>query len=65
MPEVEDSVDFCCGYCGEVSSIDVDPTGGYEQTYVEDCPVCCRPNRICAWFSEKLDDYVVQATPEV
>jgi hypothetical protein len=38
--------DFACGYCGEISSITVDPTGGSEQSYVEDCPVCCRPNSV-------------------
>ena len=32
-----------CPYCGELVTIFVDPTGGDEQTYVEDCPVCCRP----------------------
>ena len=32
-----------CPYCGEEVTIFVDPSGGEEQTYVEDCPVCCRP----------------------
>ncbi len=39
-------VDFICGYCGETSSILIDPTAGAEQSYVEDCQVCCRPNRV-------------------
>ncbi len=32
-----------CPYCGELVTIFIDPSGGAEQTYVEDCPVCCRP----------------------
>jgi hypothetical protein len=32
-----------CTSCGEPFSVSVDTTGGREQRYVEDCPVCCRP----------------------
>ncbi len=32
-----------CPYCGSWVTIFVDPGGGGEQTYVEDCPACCRP----------------------
>ena len=35
-----------CPYCGEWVTIFVDPGGGEIQTYVEDCPVCCRPMEI-------------------
>jgi hypothetical protein len=41
-----EDAEFICGYCGERSGIAVDPTGGTEQSYVEDCPVCCRPSRV-------------------
>ena len=43
---MQDSADFQCGYCGEISEIDVDPYAGSNQSYVEDCQVCCRPNRV-------------------
>jgi hypothetical protein len=33
---------YPCSSCGEEIVVMVDPSGG-EQTYVEDCPVCCRP----------------------
>ena len=36
---------FCDG-CGEEIVIEVDPSAGEEQEYVEDCPVCCKPNVI-------------------
>lgn len=32
-----------CPYCGESCEIIVDPGGGEHQSYIEDCPVCCRP----------------------
>lgn len=32
-----------CPYCGEENEIEVDPTAGSRQSYVEDCQVCCRP----------------------
>ncbi len=32
-----------CPHCGESSVIAIDPGGGDEQEYIEDCPVCCRP----------------------
>jgi len=35
---------YRCGACGEEIVVEVDPTAGAEQEYVEDCPVCCRPH---------------------
>jgi hypothetical protein len=32
-----------CPYCGEAVTILLDPGGGPDQKYVEDCEVCCRP----------------------
>lgn len=32
-----------CPFCGESDELYVDPGGGDQQTYVEDCAVCCRP----------------------
>jgi hypothetical protein len=32
-----------CPHCGEVNEIALDPGGGSDQEYVEDCHVCCRP----------------------
>jgi len=37
-------VTYICAYCGEENEAMVDPTGGAQQQYVEDCTVCCRPN---------------------
>jgi hypothetical protein len=37
---------YVCDACSEEIVIEVDPSAGEEQEYVEDCPVCCRPNVI-------------------
>jgi hypothetical protein len=37
---------YICPTCGEQIVIPLDATGGTEQQYVEDCPVCCNPNVI-------------------
>lgn len=31
-----------CPYCGEAITAEVDPSAG-SQSFIEDCPVCCRP----------------------
>jgi hypothetical protein len=41
-----------CPYCGELVSIWIDPGGGETQSYVEDCPVCCRPWNVYAHEEE-------------
>lgn len=32
-----------CPYCGEEVEVAVDEVGVSDESYVEDCPVCCRP----------------------
>jgi len=43
---MEDEAAYICDACGEEIVVPVDLTAGSEQEYVEDCPVCCRPNVI-------------------
>lgn len=42
----EEDVTYICDACGEEIVIPVDLTEGLAQSYVEDCPVCCRANTI-------------------
>lgn len=39
-----DEGSYTCDACGEEIVIPVDASAGASQEYVEDCPVCCRPN---------------------
>jgi Cysteine-rich CPXCG len=41
---------YWCESCGEEIVVTVDLSGGAVQDYVEDCPVCCHPNRIHVAF---------------
>lgn len=41
-----------CPYCGEVNEIALDPGGGADQDYIEDCQVCCRPWRVLVSYRD-------------
>lgn len=41
---MQTTAEFYCAYCGETNLTFVDLSGGGQQSYVEDCQVCCRPN---------------------
>jgi Cysteine-rich CPXCG len=55
---------YTCPSCFETVDTAVDPGGGSQQSYVEDCPVCCRPNVLVASWDEELDGYVISAERE-
>lgn len=40
---MDDEASYFCDSCGEEIVVPIDYAAGSEQTYVEDCPVCCRP----------------------
>ncbi len=44
---LQDSIESYCPYCGERIELLVDGSVE-EQTYIEDCQVCCRPILITA-----------------
>ena len=41
--EPEGATEVACPYCGALGEIMIDPYGGQDQRYVEDCAVCCQP----------------------
>ena len=43
---------YVCDACGEEIVIPLDLSAGDSQQYVEDCPVCCRPNVIHVEFDD-------------
>ncbi len=49
-----------CPYCGEPVQLVVDASEG-PQSYVEDCPVCCRPMTVVL---ESTDPLVVRLRSE-
>ena len=44
-----EATEIVCPYCGEPFETAVDCTAG-SQSYIEDCPVCCRPIELYAAF---------------
>ena len=43
---MHDEITYVCNRCGEEIVAPLDFSAGSSQEYVEDCPVCCRPNLI-------------------
>jgi hypothetical protein len=41
-----------CPYCGAEVELALDPGGGAQQEYVEDCEVCCRPWQLRVTWDE-------------
>ncbi|MEL6895519.1 MAG: CPXCG motif-containing cysteine-rich protein [Planctomycetota bacterium] len=49
---MDDDACYICDSCGEEIVVPVDLSAGSHQDYVEDCPVCCNPSRICVSIDE-------------
>ena len=43
---MQEESSYICQNCGELIVVPIDISAGNQQTYVEDCPVCCHPNVI-------------------
>lgn len=56
--------DYTCPFCGETIVVPIDPSAGDEQTYVEDCPVCCSPVVLHVRSEGSGDAWRVDAEPE-
>ena len=59
----QEEASYVCDACGEEIVIPLDLTEGKSQTYVEDCPVCCRANTIHVHIDDD-GDAQVWAEPE-
>jgi hypothetical protein len=55
---------FQCAGCGEWNETDVDESAGRRQQYVEDCQVCCRPNRLDIMWGGDEGQFVIAAELE-
>ena len=47
---MDDIAFYPCPHCGESIQLGIDPSGGAQQVYTEDCPVCCNPNLLTVRF---------------
>jgi hypothetical protein len=55
---------FQCAACGEWNESSVDPAGGFNQLYVEDCQVCCKANVLHVTYDPEMKEYVIAAELE-
>ena len=61
LPPMEIEATFVCVYCLQVNDVVVDASGGLKQEYVEDCEVCCRPNRLTIVIDEDMKEASIEA----
>ena len=50
---MKDEASYTCDSCGEEIVVPIDLSAGTRQKYVEDCPICCRPNVIHVEVSDE------------
>jgi hypothetical protein len=55
---------FQCAGCGEWSSTTVDESAGRQQSYVEDCQVCCKPNMLHVQYDLSAQEFSITASLE-
>jgi hypothetical protein len=48
--DAETEATVVCPHCGESVEITLDPSGGDQQEYIEDCEVCCNPWSVTVHF---------------
>lgn len=58
MMTTDEDVVWTCQYCGVHNSVWLDMTVDGKQDFIEDCRICCRPNRIIIVTDEDNNVYV-------
>lgn len=55
---------FQCAGCGEWNETSVDESAGTQQSYVEDCQVCCKPNLLRVSYDQEMREFFITAELE-
>lgn len=55
---------YQCAGCGEWNTTTVDESAGHNQSYVEDCQVCCKPNLLRVSYDSAEQEFVITAQLE-
>ena len=61
---MQNTSEYICAYCGESNLTFVDLSAGSQQSYVEDCQVCCQPNVLFLVIDEETLDIEISSEPE-
>lgn len=57
---MQNTAEYYCAFCGESNTTFVDLSTGMQQSYVEDCQVCCRPNVLYIQVDEDTLDVEIE-----
>lgn len=55
---------FQCASCGEWNQTVVDESAGQQQSYVEDCQICCKANALHVRYDPAEQQFVIAAELE-
>jgi hypothetical protein len=61
---MESTAEYICAFCGEANPTFVDLSAGSQQSYVEDCQVCCQPNVLYIYLDEETLDVEIDSDRE-
>jgi hypothetical protein len=61
---MQTTADYACAYCGEINTTFVDLSAGSQQSYIEDCQVCCQPNVLYLRLNEETLELEIDSEPE-
>jgi hypothetical protein len=56
---------YVCPHCGQRVDTVPDFGGGFDTTYIEDCPLCCRPNRIQVFVLPEDAGLRIEVSPDI
>ena len=62
--QMQTTAEYTCAFCGEPNLTFVDFSAGGQQSYVEDCQVCCRPNVLYVRVDEETLDIEIDTEYE-
>jgi len=60
--QTDDDLVWICQYCGIHNTVWLDLTIEGKQDFMEECRICCRPNRIIITKDDK-DNVFIEARP--
>ena len=61
---MQTTAEYTCAFCGETNLTFVDLSVGNQQSYIEDCQVCCRPNRLYLRVDEDTLEVQIESNYE-
>lgn len=58
------TTEYLCAFCGEINLTFVDISAGMQQSYIEDCQICCRPNQLYLRVDEDTLEVAIESDYE-